>query len=94
MSVALLVVVFYSRDFSMSRSDVHFYAYASDTSLLQLAIGMAGDLGLTRCPESPGPAYRSIVEDAANLRNEVQARNRHTNADRRAVLGVFYITSV
>lgn len=78
----------------MPRSDIHFYANTSDTSLLQLAIGMAGDLGLIRCPESPGPAYRSIVEDAANLRNDVQARNRHTNADRRAVLGVFYITSM
>ncbi|KAJ3508484.1 hypothetical protein NM208_g15817 [Fusarium decemcellulare] len=79
---------------SAPRSDVDLYARSKDTSLVQLALGLIGDLGLTRLPGIPGPTSGSIVEDAAHLRNDVQARAQHASGDRRTVLGVYYITSI
>ncbi|KAL5607087.1 hypothetical protein FOBRF1_007584 [Fusarium oxysporum] len=75
-------------------SDVDFYARSKDTSLVQLALGLVGDLGLTKLPGIPGPTSGSIVEDAAHLRKDVQARAQHASGDRRTVLGVYYITSI
>lgn len=63
-------------------------------SLAQLALGIVGDMKLCEPPDSPRIASGSIVVDAARLRNDVPHRAQHTSDDRRAVLGIFYITSV
>ncbi|KAJ0386951.1 hypothetical protein COL922a_003264 [Colletotrichum nupharicola] len=76
------------------RNDVLYYARSSDTSLMQLARGLAEDLGLTKRPGIPVSPCGSIYEDAAFLREDIQVRNQHTNAGRRAVLGMFHMSSV
>ncbi|KAF4840334.1 Transcriptional regulator WAR1 [Colletotrichum siamense] len=75
-------------------NDIHYYANSTDTSLMQLARGLAEDLGLCRFPGVPASASASIYEDAAHLRNDIRTRAQHTNAGRRAVLGLFHISSV
>ena len=77
------------------RTDLYFFANTTKgTSLVQLAIGMVADLGLTKHPDISDPASRSVVEDAAHLRDDVQTRARHPSDSRRAVLGAYYITSM
>ncbi|KAE9578290.1 hypothetical protein CGMCC3_g5695 [Colletotrichum fructicola] len=75
-------------------NDILYYARSSDTSLMQLARGLAEDLGLTKRPGIPVSPSGSIYEDAAFLREDIQVRNQHTNAGRRAVLGLFHMSSV
>ena len=80
---------------SFIRSDLYFFANTTKgTSLIQLAISVVVDLGLTKHPDTSDPASRSVVEDAAHLRDDVQTRARHASDSRRAVLGVYYITSM
>ncbi|CAH0025757.1 unnamed protein product [Clonostachys rhizophaga] len=74
---------------------VGFYVGGGETSLLQLAIGIVGELGLTKRPDAYGHKSVSIVDDAMWLRNEKRPRPpQHRNIDRRATLGVFYLTSM
>ncbi|KAK2734114.1 fungal transcriptional regulatory protein [Colletotrichum kahawae] len=47
-----------------------------------------------RRPGIPVSPSGSIYEDAAFLREDIQVRNQHTNAGRRAVLGLFHMSSV
>ncbi|KAJ0351105.1 hypothetical protein COL154_004507 [Colletotrichum chrysophilum] len=75
-------------------NDILYYARSSDTSLMQLARGLAEDLGLTKRPGIPVSPSGSIYEDAAFLSKDIQVRNQHTNAGRRAVLGLFHMSSV
>lgn len=65
---------------------------AKDTSLLQLAIGLIENLGLTKSSRG-NLTCESIVDDAAQLRNDAQSQPKKTSADHRALLGVYYITS-
>ncbi|CAH0055502.1 unnamed protein product [Clonostachys solani] len=74
---------------------VSFYVGGGEMSLLQLAIGIVGELGLTKRPDAYGHKSVSIVDDAMWLRNEKRPRPpQHRNIDRRATLGVFYLTSM
>ncbi|KAG7040327.1 hypothetical protein JMJ77_0003363 [Colletotrichum scovillei] len=75
-------------------NDIHYFATSSDTSLMHLARGLAEDLGLMKRPDLSTLTSRSIVENAAHLRDDLGTRSQHTNAGRRAVLGLFYINSV
>ncbi|KAJ3467628.1 hypothetical protein MRS44_005192 [Fusarium solani] len=75
-------------------NDIFFYANSKDTSLLQLAIGLLADLGLHKRPSTTHPAFGSIVDDAADLRNDLQPQPGHSSDDRRAALGVYYIASI
>ncbi|KAK1658297.1 hypothetical protein BDP55DRAFT_565397 [Colletotrichum godetiae] len=63
-------------------------------TLMHLARGLAEDLGLTKRPDLSTSTSQSIVENAAHLRDDLGSRSFHTNAGRRAVLGLFYINSV
>ncbi|PLB49975.1 hypothetical protein P170DRAFT_404656 [Aspergillus steynii IBT 23096] len=74
-------------------NDIYFYALAKDTSLLQLAIGLIEDLRLNRSQNTSDHSCGSIVEDAAQLRNDVQPQPNQTNEDQRTLLGVYYLTS-
>ncbi|KAJ5676169.1 hypothetical protein N7462_009066 [Penicillium macrosclerotiorum] len=74
--------------------DIQFYVHGHDTSLFQLAIGIAGDLGLTNCPDIPELAFGSIVEDTARLRNDLRPQALHSSADRWAFLSKFSIIRV
>lgn len=78
----------------IARNDIFFYANSKDTSLLQLAIGLLADLGLHKRPSTTHPAFGSIVDDAADLRNDLQPQPGHSSDDRRAALGVYYIASI
>ncbi|RTE71516.1 hypothetical protein BHE90_014088 [Fusarium euwallaceae] len=75
-------------------NDIFFFANSKDTSLLQLAIGLLADLGLYKRPSTTNPAFVSIVDDAADLRNDLQPQPGHSSDDRRAALGVYYIASI
>ncbi|KAH7211548.1 hypothetical protein DER44DRAFT_766398 [Fusarium oxysporum] len=75
-------------------NDIFFYAKSKDTSLLQLAIGLLADLGLHKRPSTTNLAFGSIVDDAADLRNDLQPQPGHSSDDRRAALGVYYIASI
>lgn len=77
----------------IARNDVYFYAATKDTSLLQLAIGMVRDLGLNNRCRAAKPTFGSIVEDAAELRNDLPPQPKQTSDGRRAVLGVYYMAS-
>ncbi|KAI4595161.1 hypothetical protein KJ359_007136 [Pestalotiopsis sp. 9143b] len=75
---------------------MEFYANAQDTSLLHLALGLAGDLGLARAPEDQIiPTSTESVADAPTMKvvRGINVRVVHTHADRRAMLGIFYLTS-
>lgn len=80
----------------LRRREMEFYANAQDTSLLHLALGLAGDLGLARAPEDQIiPTSTESVADAPTMKvvRGINVRVVHTHADRRAMLGVFYLTS-
>lgn len=77
----------------MVRNDIYFYATEKDTALLQLAIGLVEDLKLTRPQKTTDLSFKSIVEDAAHLRDDLPVQPKQTRADRRTLLGVYYITS-
>ncbi|KAM3438801.1 hypothetical protein MY4824_003103 [Beauveria thailandica] len=74
-------------------NDIYFFAASRDTSLLQLAIGVVVDLGLTRAQSSRRMNTASIVDEAAELKNESPARPKHTANGYRTVLGLYYMTS-
>lgn len=78
---------------SIARNNIFFYAASKDTSLLQLAIGLVGDLGLNNRCRPTKPTFGSIVEDAAQLRNDLPPQPKQTSDGHRAVLGVYYMTS-
>lgn len=77
----------------LARHNIYFYAASKDTSLLQLAIGLVGDLGLNKSRRPVNSNFASIVEDAAQLRNDLPPQPKQTSDGHRAVLGVYYITS-
>ncbi|KAI1655964.1 hypothetical protein F4813DRAFT_365923 [Daldinia decipiens] len=72
----------------------HFFVHAHDSSLMQLAIAMVGDMGLNRPPDSQTMPSRSIIEETTILVRGMNIRKEHTHAERRTLLGVFYISSV
>ncbi|KAI0848524.1 hypothetical protein F5Y00DRAFT_253436 [Daldinia vernicosa] len=72
----------------------HFFVHAHDSSLMQLAIGMVGDMGLNRLPDSQIMPPRCIIKETTMLVRGMNIRREHTHAERRALLGVFYISSV
>ncbi|KAL4865924.1 hypothetical protein BDV12DRAFT_199692 [Aspergillus spectabilis] len=74
--------------------DIYFYATASDTTLLQIVIGPIGDLGLNGAWRSANPSFRSVVEDATQLRNNLLPQPNQTGDGHRAALGVYYISSI
>lgn len=74
-------------------NDFRYYVDTRHTSLLQLAAGLVNDTGLSRNPDNQGLMFRSFIDDASILRNEFKRREQHTNNERRAVLGLFYVTS-
>jgi hypothetical protein len=80
----------------LPRTDLHSCVDGSDTGLLQLAVGLAGDLRLHRPLGSPDTVPMSLIEAAATLRGKVVLKDLppHNNADRRAFLGLYYLTSV
>ncbi|KAH8660104.1 hypothetical protein BX600DRAFT_467243 [Xylariales sp. PMI_506] len=73
--------------------DVHFFAHANDTSIVQLALGMLGDLGLNRPPETQRVLPKSILDDATIAIRGVTLQTARTLADRRTLLGLFYVTT-
>lgn len=77
----------------IGRNNIYFFAAGKDTSLLQLAIGLVRDLGLNKRCRPAKPTFGSIVEDAAQLRNDLPPQPKQTNDGRRAVLGVYYMAS-
>lgn len=77
----------------IGRNNIFFFGAGKDTSLLQLAIGLVQDLGLNNPCRPTKPAFGSIVEDAAQLRNDLPPQPKQTNDGRRAVLGVYYMAS-
>ncbi|OGM49707.1 hypothetical protein ABOM_001909, partial [Aspergillus bombycis] len=74
-------------------NDIYFSATNKDTGLLYLAIGLVEDLGLARPRRTVNPTFKSIFEDAAQMRNALPPQPTQTNADHRTFLGVYYITS-
>lgn len=60
---------------------------------MQLAIGLVEDLGLNKPRRPVNPTFGSIVEDAAQLRNDLPPQPMQTSDGHRAVLGVYYMTS-
>ena len=58
-----------------------------------MAQGIAGDLGLTRAPEDQVVPAKSIADEAPTQVPGFNIRKEPTNAGRRALLGVFYMTS-
>ncbi|CAI4213613.1 unnamed protein product [Parascedosporium putredinis] len=74
--------------------DIYFYASARESSLLQLAISVAGDLGLSTSRRSQNSAFASIVDDAAELRNDPALPAEQTTDGHRAILGLYYIMSI
>lgn len=76
------------------RNDIHFYANSKDTSLVQLAVGLIGDLKLNDYHKTVHSTPASIVDDAAQLRDELPHRVKQTSDGFRTALGVYYITSM
>lgn len=66
---------------------------ARDTILLQMAMGIAGDLGLNRAVEDQVVPARSIADEAPVQVIGFNLRREPTNAGRRAFLAIFYLTS-
>ncbi|KAG6367228.1 hypothetical protein INS49_001413 [Diaporthe citri] len=60
-------------------NNIYFYAACKDTSLLQLAIGLVGDLGLNKPRRPVNSTFASIVEDAAQLRNDLPPQPKQTS---------------
>ncbi|KAF7531463.1 hypothetical protein G7054_g8867 [Neopestalotiopsis clavispora] len=76
--------------------EVEFFTNAYDTSLLHLALGLIGDLGMNRFPDDHTiPSYPPSIADSAITAavRGFNVRVVHTHAHRRAMLGLFYITS-
>ncbi|KAH6648930.1 hypothetical protein BKA67DRAFT_377327 [Truncatella angustata] len=71
-------------------------ATARDTSLMHLSLGLVGDLGLNRPPLSQTvPVGSCSIANQSNVKIKgFNVRKEHSNAEKRALLGVFYITSV
>ncbi|OQE18700.1 hypothetical protein PENSTE_c017G09783 [Penicillium steckii] len=74
-------------------NDIYFYSMTKDTALVQLAICLIDDLKLTRPQRREGQAFESIVEDAAQMQNNLPPQEKQTKADCRTLMGVYYITS-
>ncbi|OTB17135.1 hypothetical protein K445DRAFT_21325 [Daldinia sp. EC12] len=70
------------------------FIHARDTNLLQLAIGMAGDMGLNRPPDSQVMPPRCIVQEVTKQVRGMNIRKEHTHPERRALLGIYYLSSV
>lgn len=64
-----------------------------DTTLVQLAICLIDDLKLTRPRWREGLAFESIVEDAAQMQNNLPSRQKQSGAECRTAMGVYYVTS-
>jgi hypothetical protein len=74
----------------LNRNIAEFYVRGYETVLLQIAIGLIGELKLTRRPNSS----TTLVDDAMYIRNEPSPRDPpQTRADHRAMLGIFFLSS-
>ncbi|EGX93285.1 hypothetical protein CCM_04658 [Cordyceps militaris CM01] len=71
----------------------HFYIESQATDLLQLAVALVVDLGLDQSPDSIGPSRLSFLPTAIR-KVKGFVRQGHTQDDRRAMLGCFYLNSV
>ncbi|KAK3688243.1 hypothetical protein B0T22DRAFT_148598 [Podospora appendiculata] len=72
--------------------DVHFYVESPATTLLQLAVGLVTDLGLSKPPKIPGHVPSHVVDEARRIMG-LRSRIPHSLEDMRAFLGCFYINS-
>ncbi|CAH0053924.1 unnamed protein product [Clonostachys solani] len=63
------------------------------TSLMQLAVGLIGEMRLDRCPQLPKKLINSIVEDVEMLGFDVPVQEGPLNIGRRTALGIFYIAT-
>ncbi|KAM5369724.1 hypothetical protein ACJZ2D_008871 [Fusarium nematophilum] len=77
-------------------NDFHFYIDLQVTNILQLAMALVIDLKLDKQPGCPGPGPRTLLGDAWTSMGKPMAKTRssHTPYERRAVLGVYYLTSL
>lgn len=65
------------------------------TSLIQLALGIVVDLGLTRHPQDFAMGPHPLVQEAKQMmKGTATAKTEHTLDDMRAMLGCFYESSV
>ncbi|KAK3323778.1 hypothetical protein B0T19DRAFT_213497 [Cercophora scortea] len=72
--------------------DVHFYIESPATTLLQLAVGLVTDLGLSKPPKIPGNAPSHMVDEARRVMG-LRSRTPHGLEDMRTFLGCFHINS-
>ncbi|RAH79110.1 hypothetical protein BO86DRAFT_436546 [Aspergillus japonicus CBS 114.51] len=63
------------------------------TKTILCVFGLIEDLKLTRPQKAMDLSFKSIVEDAAHLRDDLPVQSKQTRADRRTLLGVYYISS-
>lgn len=64
------------------------------TNLIQLAMGLVTDLGLNRWPSDFGKASFAMFRDASVQPGKGPWRKKHSLGEMRAVLGMFYVTSL
>ena len=67
--------------------------YSAFTSVLQLATGLASDLGLNQ-PPAKVDRHNFVLLTINGVQGGSTASCQHTNEERRALLGCFYVTSV
>ncbi|KAL6826398.1 hypothetical protein V8C40DRAFT_244106 [Trichoderma camerunense] len=75
--------------------DFHFYMNTEATNFVHLAVAMALDLKLDRSPESTKMHPKSLLGEAWATLNKGMSKPRpHTADEKRAVLGLYHITSL
>ncbi|KAH8652183.1 hypothetical protein BX600DRAFT_553624 [Xylariales sp. PMI_506] len=74
--------------------EFHIYAHARDSGLLHLAMSIAGNMGLYKAPHVQKGLQRSIADSTTMRIRGFNSPTLHTSADQRALLGLFYISSV
>lgn len=75
-----------------SRSQSHIHTNPIVTNLLQLAIGLLGDLGLKRPPAKQPPHLILNYETRSCPKNF--SPTKRTTEERRVALGIFWLSSV
>jgi hypothetical protein len=73
------------------RSQTHVHTNPIVTNLIQLAIGLLGDLGLKRAPLRQAP---SLIINHYIREYGKAAPAKRTNEERRVAIGVFFLSSV
>ena len=79
-----------------SRNDFHFYGDLQVTSIIQLAIGLIIDLRLDRPAGAILGAPRSLLGDAWTSMGKPcsKIKTDQSSQDKRAVLGMYYMTAM